>query len=63
MVIMSNRELSKLPPAPQAGTLVKCPACPYEHPLVLTKSLGFVRCGGVSYLVAVGGKMTEKNNA
>jgi hypothetical protein len=55
--------LSKLPPAPEEGELVPCPACLDQHPLIYEdeeptpKSWGYVECDWEYVLAVVEGKV------
>jgi hypothetical protein len=55
--------LSKLPPAPEEGELVTCPACLGQHPLIYEdeqptpSSWGYVECDWEYVLAVVEGKI------
>jgi hypothetical protein len=55
--------LEKLPPAPEEGELVTCPACLGQHPLIYEdeqpsqNSWGYVECDWEYVLAVVGGRV------
>lgn len=61
MFAIGNEELKKLKPI---GKTVKCPSCQKRHRIKFptdlagkeVTDLGFVECGGETYLVSVAGK-------
>ena len=58
---IGNDELAELQKAPIEGTLVECPHCVNKYPVCYGGSLGYVKCDGKSYIVAIEGKLLEKN--
>ena len=63
VVRFTNEWLAKLPPAPDEGELVTCPACLGQHPLIYEdehpteKSWGYVECDWEYVLAVVEGRV------